>query len=64
MKIVDVPIFDEDGNVEFTQTITADEAQLLLQFAINFLTSTGMSVRMLADQQRQQESKIPAKLDD
>ena len=64
MKIIDVPIFDEDGNVEFTQTITADEAQLLLQFAINFLTSTGMSVRMLADQQRQQESKIQAKLDD
>lgn len=64
MKIIDVPIFDEDGNVEFTQTITADEAQLLLQFAINFLTSTGMNVRMLAEQQRQREDKTPAKLDD
>jgi hypothetical protein len=47
MKVIDVPVFNEDGSVRFTQVITAQEAQALLQFAINFLASTGMSVSML-----------------
>lgn len=44
MKIKDIPVFNEDGSVEYTQTITENEAQMLLQFALNFLTTTGMMV--------------------
>jgi hypothetical protein len=47
MKIIDVPVFNDDGSVKFTQVVTAEEVQVLLQFAINFLASTGMSVKML-----------------
>lgn len=49
MKIIDVPVFNEDGTVKFTQVLTAQEAQVLLQFALNFLASTGLSVRMMVE---------------
>lgn len=55
MKIIDVPVFNEDGTVKFTQVITAEEAQALLQFAINFLASTGMSVQMLVKRTKEAE---------
>ena len=42
MKIIDVPIYNEDGSIQFTQSISPEEAQALLQFSINFLTATGM----------------------
>lgn len=47
MKILEVPVFDEDGGIKFTQYVSPDEAQALLQFAINFLVATGMNVRMI-----------------
>lgn len=47
MKILEVPIFNEDGSVKFTQYVSPEEAQHLLQFAINFLAATGMNVKMM-----------------
>lgn len=43
MKIISVPIYNEDGSVQFTQQVSAEEAQALLQFAINFLAASGMA---------------------
>lgn len=43
MKI-DIPVFNPDGSVQFTQTCSPEEAQLLLQFALNFLVSNGLMV--------------------
>ncbi len=40
MKI-DVPVFNEDGSVKFTQHLSPEEAQHILQFALNFLVTTG-----------------------
>jgi hypothetical protein len=59
MKIIDVPVFNEDGTVKFTQVITASEAQVLLQFALNFLAATGMSVRMMVDHNEKEGDEIP-----
>lgn len=66
MKIIDVPIFNEDGSIKFTQVVGPEEAQMLLQFAINFLVSTGMSVRVLmADKDKDSdELQIPLELND
>ena len=47
MKIIDVPIYDDDGSITATFKATPDEAQMLLQFAVNFLTSAGLSVRAM-----------------
>lgn len=44
MILKEVPVFNEDGSIEFTQVITEAEAQILLQFALNFLTARGMAV--------------------
>lgn len=45
MKILEVPVYDEDGGIKFTQYVSPEEAQSLLQFAINFLLATGMHAR-------------------
>ena len=42
MKIIEVPVFNEDGSVKLTQLLSPEEAQSLLQFALNFLTASGM----------------------
>jgi len=42
MKVIEVPVFNEDGSIKLTQLISPEEAQSLLQFAINFLTASGM----------------------
>ena len=44
MRTVDVPVFYEDGSVHFTQVLTEKEVQVLLQFALNFLVASGLSV--------------------
>jgi len=44
MKIIEVPIFNEDGSVKITQVLTPEQVQPLLQFALSFLTATGLSV--------------------
>lgn len=44
MKIIDVPVFEEDGSIKFTQSISPEEAKALLTFSLNFLTAQGMNV--------------------
>lgn len=43
MQVIDVPVFNEDGSVQFTQRVTPNEAQALLQFALNVLTAEGFA---------------------
>lgn len=47
MKIINVPIFNDDGSIQLTQVVSPEEAQALLQFAINFLTAAGMYQRIV-----------------
>lgn len=44
MKIIEVPIFNDDGSVQTTQTYSAEEAKTLLQFAANFMMGIGNNV--------------------
>lgn len=41
MKIIEVPIFNDDGSVQATQLYSPEEAQRLLQFAVNFMLAVG-----------------------
>lgn len=43
MQVVEVPVFNEDGTVQIVQKISPDEAQMLLQFALNFHLAMGFS---------------------
>jgi len=47
MKVIEVPVFNDDGSVKLTQLVSPEEAQSLLQFAINFLTASGMLTALL-----------------
>lgn len=42
MKVIEVPVFNPDGSVKVTHLVSADEAQVLLQFALNMLTTVGL----------------------
>ena len=65
MKIIEVPVFNEDGSIKFTQVCSPEEAQSLLQFALNFLTATGMNVRMLMSNQTETpEEEVKVGLND
>lgn len=35
MKLIDVPIYNQEGELQFTSVLTMEEVQVLLQFAIN-----------------------------
>jgi len=50
MKIIDVPVYNDDGSVQFTQKISPEEAQHLLTFAINFMAATGQHVLTQTDE--------------
>ena len=43
MKVIEVPIFNDDGSIKLTHLISPEEAQALLQFALNFLAASGMA---------------------
>lgn len=43
MKIKEVPVFNEDGSIEYIQVVGPEEAQQLLQFALNFFVAHGFS---------------------
>lgn len=59
MKIIEVPIYNADGSVQFTQLVSPQEAKTLLQFAINFLAATGISATaILAEQEGDTEKPI------
>jgi hypothetical protein len=46
MEVLDVPIFNADGSVQFTQKLSPNEAQALLGFALNFLTAHGFMTQV------------------
>ena len=41
MKIIEVPIFNADGSVNALMKVGPEEAQKLLEFAVNFMMATG-----------------------
>lgn len=41
MKIIEVPVFNDDGSLQTVNTYTPEEAKYLLQFAVNFLMTVG-----------------------
>lgn len=59
MKIIEVPIFNDDGSVQTVQIYSAEEAKTLLQFAANFMMGIGNNV--IANSKPPQE---PVKFDD
>ncbi len=54
---VDVPVFNSDGSIQYHQTLSAKETQLLLQFALNFLVAAGINTQQL--QQQVEEAEAP-----
>ena len=55
MKLIDVPVYNPDGSVKFTAVVKPQEVQVLLQFALNFLTSVGISASELANLKNEDE---------
>lgn len=49
MKLSDL-VEDKEGNITFNMKATKEEAEHLMQFAINFLVSTGFSA-VIADEE-------------
>lgn len=43
---LDVPILNDDGSVKFTATLSPDQVQVLLQFAMNFTMAAGLAVQI------------------
>jgi hypothetical protein len=63
MKI-DVPVFNEDGSVQYVQTMSPDEAQAVLQFALNFLVTSGLAINyaLVKSNKGDNEQVDPAKM--
>lgn len=40
---LDIPIINDDGSIKTTMVVDAAQAQVLLQFALNFLIATGLT---------------------
>jgi len=55
MKIIEVPIFNDDGSVQVTHVLTPEQTQSLLQFALSFLTAAGLSVSRVSKQDPNQQ---------
>lgn len=41
MKLIDVPVYNDDGTVKFTVSVDAPQSKALLEFALNFLVTSG-----------------------
>lgn len=41
MKLIEVPVFNDDGSVQATHVYSPEEAGRLLQFAVNFMLAIG-----------------------
>ena len=52
MQIIDVPVYNEDGSVQFTQKVSPEEAQHLLAFALNFLAGAGWAMQKAQAEQQ------------
>ena len=44
MKVIEVPVINEDGSCTAVCSYTAEEVQILLQFAANFMMGIGNQV--------------------
>lgn len=64
MKIIEVPMFNEDGSIKATIVYTPLEAQALLQFATNFLTAAGMTASMMVATKLEDDPQQELKFDD
>ena len=58
MKVIEVPVFNDDGSVKVTHVLSAEEAQTLLQFALNFLTATGLNTTIMVANKEDQEENL------
>ena len=47
MKIIEVPMLNEDGSVKCTMVYGPEEVQKLLQFATNFFAAIGSTAVMM-----------------
>ena len=54
MKIIEVPIFNEDGSIQVTHLIGPEESLKLLQFAINFLAANGLAIEYAVHNNQQE----------
>lgn len=43
---LDVPVLNDDGSLKFTATLTADQVQVLLQFAMNLTMAAGLATHI------------------
>lgn len=56
VQVIEVPTFGEDGSITVVNKINPQEAQLLLQFAINFLISAGVTLQEVSEQAEQEQN--------
>ena len=63
MKI-DIPVMNPDGSLKYTQTLDAEQTQVLLQFALNFLVSTGMAAMYGVKEPDTDEQQTSLQFDD
>jgi len=47
MKL-EVPVYNEDGSVSAMMNIPPEQAQMLLQFALNFMAAAGLSATIVS----------------
>lgn len=59
MKIIEVPVFNDDGSVKLVQQLSPKEAQHLLGFAINFLTAAGMTGAISIAKKNNPQAELP-----
>lgn len=58
MKIIEVPVFNEDGSIKLTQMVSPEEAQTLLQFAINFMLAMGNTVQVAVGNSKDEDMEL------
>ena len=58
MKIIEVPVFNEDGSIKLTQMVSPEEAQTLLQFAINFMLAMGNTVQVAVSNSKDEDMEL------
>ena len=64
MRIIEVPMFNEDGSVKATVVYTPQEVQALLQFATNFLAAAGMTASMMVATKLEDDPQQELKFND
>jgi hypothetical protein len=55
MKFIEVPKYNEDGSIETMVQVAPAEAQMLLQFAVNFMASVGRTTMVSVASKEQED---------